>query len=1588
MPEREPDQLSPHQTPRTGDPGIAMLGWLFLGGMVGRGVIHNVPQIWRTKAALKLEDLIRQGSDKFPFMRRLLPDVVDDLSDAQRFHPDPTLRASTTVERRLRGAYIEKDIGSVHRLLKREGVAYGGNVNDVMDPVFDAHFTGNIKTYIPDTETGLWGFHSMDWKHMSQMAHAGKDALSATLERNPNFESILRAGQNLRELSAIPAFRQRAEKFLLAKGVEQEAIDRFGFQKFFLADAQTYVKGIRPGDSVETMSRTMRAGGVELQTTRRFTGQNVLESISNFTIQPFGWKPFKLLFPTELIKSKPNVAFIGKEFASGMGAKEGDAAIFAGGRVFGVRDVRGVGGQITGRRISNEAIAENQRLFNVRTPEGRGFLASQDLLPYAGRETNFGELAKSGRPVVKALGFIGEKTGIGKAPAQSFFRKVMGGLRKLSDALGVGPQYRTSRQTRSYIGEAIARTKEISRNEARIVESMQTGQLPGGELITPAIAGSDLGMAVREGARGARGFVGRLLGKGGPGAYPSQFPKSVDDLSFFEKIQLTLGLEPRRAAIVESVSRSGNVTRNIRNLKVASFADKPIVDEVVDYYGDRRGQAAGTPGQLLKWALNQQAARPAWLLERGFGVGIKMGRSPLGTLGRWVGLAGTTYLGLEGLNYADYKIKQATGLSPKEAVLGGFLYGHAGQLALQEQMGLTAAAQQAENLYPGIESSPLSKAGRAAATLIGGAVLGRKLKHPALGVAGGIVGAVWQAGTDFTKKSREFTQEIQGERKVGVKRARWWGLGRQPYEGEGNQMYIPHWFQRMRSDYKEKAIYGSASQAWKGSWLPTPENLFLLKNVFDPYHAERRFYHSRPYPVSAPLFHEIPMIGPAMSATLGKVLKPTVHMHQDEIKYGMGGGGRTLGGQATNAMGFDYVPQTVPMEMGVRQDLDRLAADSLYAFKEFTGLPGFMYEAGFNALGLHVQREPMLADAGEIASSSRDYYDRSLGGLMGYTELVRRFITPPNKWGMLNPIANMTTPDWLPGRNSAFERDRSAVQDYHTGDLYTKIDMGEARLPGVGFEQLNELHSGKPGFYDPVDRFMVLADVAPTSAAFRTYKNIVDRWADKGLLDDKWLARYHEANEIAEQRTERLPSENERRFTRQNFHQASATIERVVGPGRFFAGGRMYQLSGVETDAQRLAFRDSLTDGQAEAASLKMQELQTQLESMVGQSVELSVGMREGSAFPVVIPGLNDKYINQGLGDGSNTALSAFAQYGQRTDAAMWESMRHFSMPGPANIVPSKFFSRYSALEQYQKREIEGADFAGWLDPVRNFLKPWAYQTYTAITDDISPSTEVQSRRMLDSYFDKLAYYKYRSLQKNAELLGDFHGADIMERMWRRTMVGMRAPDANWMRDAYSALPYREKKYFQQLKNIQDKGDRERVLKMAPPEVAHIYMGVWSSMDPGNDAINIPAGFQQLGAMGSGRPVNSIRDLDEQVARFMSTNAVPDDQWLGWNPSVDLDDMKLVTVETAGQDLHDYGMWSNQRDDIRYTQPHLFRQPAMQAFQGQTRYNASRYRTIMDHFNGNRVQPNYMGRNNMQIAYKRDYTQQIQGRYDGRGRFY
>lgn len=143
-----------------------------------------------------------------------------------------------------------------------------------------------------------------------------------------------------------------------------------------------------------------------------------------------------------------------------------------------------------------------------------------------------------------------------------------------------------------------------------------------------------------------------------------------------------------------------------------------------------------------------------------------------------------------------------------------------------------------------------------------------------------------------------------------------------------------------------------------------------------------------------------------------------------------------------DGMSMEYAPTMLNAPNAMNNVLGNL----YYNTTEMAGYYGFLSQTVTG----EQQNAPKIADASEMTSMSRQFWDMNIGNLGGdANEIFRRFVPRDTNLGNnYNPIPN-TMPSWMPGSDY--------FTDYQHGDPYTKIKNGEARLPGEGYERLYEM---------------------------------------------------------------------------------------------------------------------------------------------------------------------------------------------------------------------------------------------------------------------------------------------------------------------------------------------------------------------------------------------------------------------------------------------------------------------------------------------------------------------------------------------------
>lgn len=304
----------------------------------------------------------------------------------------------------------------------------------------------------------------------------------------------------------------------------------------------------------------------------------------------------------------------------------------------------------------------------------------------------------------------------------------------------------------------------------------------------------------------------------------------------------------------------------------------------------------------------------------------------------------------------------------------------------------------------------------------------------------------------------------------------------------------------------------------------------------------------------------------------------------------------------------------------------------------------------------------------------------------------------------------------------------------------------------------------------------------------------------------------------------------------------------------------------------------------------------------------------------------------------------------QTAQNALWESFSHVESPLEP-LTPfrpaSKFLHQRTAIEDYQRTQLAGSDAAIWTKPIDHFIRPSAHRL-TQITDAVYKPKEAKEQENIDEYFDKLALLKY---SKN----GDEYKA-------QRTVAALSVTgihDAKTMRQFQNALPDHQKPYVESFAKEEDTAKRKKIIEMLPTDIGLAYQSIWSNIDLTNaaKAKGVDAKeylksnyIKESNVLGKNKGVTVSSDVREaiknraeglssnterkqyiqmeeakairmQVARQDAqeyienqTGKVPGDDWIGWDPRLTVEDIKLKTLTVGKADLQRFGFWDK---DIR-----------------------------------------------------------------------
>lgn len=731
-----------------------------------------------------------------------------------------------------------------------------------------------------------------------------------------------------------------------------------------------------------------------------------------------------------------------------------------------------------------------------------------------------------------------------------------------------------------------------------------------------------------------------------------------------------------------------------------------------------------------------------------------------------------------------------------------------------------------------------------------------------------------------SKNTRQELEEIySGQRNVEIKRGRWWELGATPYEGGRTHYFRRHQIARR----KLKAENQVPGEGHTGIWG-------LIKSIRDPYWRERESYYDRPYPVTGGTFlRELPLIGPVADAIVGGFIKPRRYMHRD--MWSAGEDYEQYGGGLAPNAGLGGTASPTP------RDPTGLAAqvrEFTYRTTELMGLRGYLTQAlGFQKIfggDMPFDQARVLQPARMGPGITNSFWEADLGGMAGLNELYRRLYPRPERGTEVNPLRNRM-PSWMPGTNY--------FVNFREGDPYGKVNYGAERLPGAGYEALHpEMAGVHPEDYTAFHKYNILADVAPWSAEARTARGAAYAQAKGQPARLEALDRIDREVEIIK----RKKDFKEYSFLA-NRETVRGTVSRVDISGRISLAEyphHTFTMAGLNMGssavADQLRRHSSMTkDAATQRASEAAYDRQAKLEDiMLGNTVSISIN--EGGMNVPEVAGtfsrhgmnINRYLVDQGLAGsegGAPTAGMFTRLYG-----GIMEAIGHApqKIPGPWMSM-TKFFNQADPMEEYRRDVLYGSNNRFWDSPYENFLRPYFHQTVSKLTPGEYIPSHVEEQREMDVYLDRIKFLKYAQ------------GGELGRA--RRTMAG---GDMYGNADMIqSALPHREKPFFESFRQETDLRARSRILSMVSQDMQRALTGQWTkdyaatqgrTVAPGNDIAGAVQ-MAQAQLKGLGRPV-------------------PPQGWAGSDPAIDWEDIKAVLVQNEGMDTHDYNIWDDRTQSL------------------------------------------------------------------------
>jgi hypothetical protein len=776
--------------------------------------------------------------------------------------------------------------------------------------------------------------------------------------------------------------------------------------------------------------------------------------------------------------------------------------------------------------------------------------------------------------------------------------------------------------------------------------------------------------------------------------------------------------------------------------------------------------------------------------------------------------------------------------------------------------------------------------------------LGATTSSKANAFKGALIGAAvalpFLPGALIGQSSTELKDRYSGKQLDENRANKYWLAGGSAWEGGQIKSYEASRVARILSGAKDQVLYGGDNDV-KRDLDPLYSPIKYLRN---PYAFEERHTEDMPYPVWGMNVDYGSFLGKMYQGTIGEVIKPTV-INEKFLEDS-----RLLAqGSLENYRSNSFSPSGIIASTGIPSDSP--VSNIIGSFNPKAAYQAFVdksdilgdYPVAFTAnsrerqmmdAGMMLREESPEVDPYALAASQTYSALTDFAGLKGFTsslvidklgydpsstrlQLARsgtaRSLADDIKEENLGDMfglgefqrrvvptsASSRQNDVNPMLNSIApswmpRNEEKYFNDFSKGDYWGKVSHGEERLAGEGYAKLNQnLEGVNPEDYPLVYQYKILSDTAMGSPEQISMKEYLLSSEKDGKLSEK----------------------------------------------------------------ERDIFYTTLTQEQAKSRQKEFSEYKTPEEFS-----RLSLG---------------GKVLN-----------------------SIWETAAHNSESVLEPLTPfrpgAKFIHKRTAIEDYEKTMLSGPDTAIWTSPYSHFIRPTVNRMSSLLIPGLQKPIEAEQRDNVDEYFDKLEYLKARKNGRINDALRTVHGASY---------AGI--TDTSSFNKFRSGLSDNQKAYLESFSKETDDDKKRQILAMLPKDVAKGYVDIWNNLTTAenakrsgrdvDDAIKtkylkdsvkyLPKGSmsndfardldqavqdEKMERAINGKP-GQMTQKDELVAKakemrlraadaeaeqyIAATTGIPAQDWIGWDPRLKLDEVKLRTLQVGNADTYQYGYWDS-----------------------------------------------------------------------------